>query len=309
MISILFLVFLGACSNESGNSDSSKSNEKKSETAADKKETKMFTMDSGEKVEMPAEPERIVVLHPTYVGALIKFGHKPVGVPHFVDDDEVLKKATEGIDRIDTEKIETITNLKPDVIIGTPEDPNLNKYKKIAPTVTFDAMISTYEDNTRLLGELVNEKDQADTWIKEWKEKMDKDSKELGPLIKDKTLAIFQSTPKGLVSFDTDYGRGGAVVYDGYGFKQPEALAKATKDQFNVELSTEELPKYAGGFIILATDGTGEAPIEKSSVWENLEAVKDGKVLRINLSETRYNDPISLEAQRDILKSQFDKMK
>ncbi|GGP08303.1 ABC transporter substrate-binding protein [Oceanobacillus neutriphilus] len=307
LISALFLIFLAACNDNSQEDNNAEASDEESNESSES-ETKTFTTDSGDEVEVPADPERIVVLHPTYIGALLKFGHEPVGVSFYVDQDEVLNEATEGIERIDPEDVESIINLEPDLIVATATDPNLNKLQQIAPTVTFDSMISTYKDNTKLLGELVGEEDQAQAWLDEWEEKMSQDAEEYKDLIGNSTLSIFQSTPKGLVSFNTDYGRGGEILYDGYGFVQPEALAEVTRDQFNVELSTEELPEYAGDFIVLATEGE-EAPIVESAVWKNAEAVQNNRVIELDLAVTRYNDPISLEAQRDIIKEQLDAMK
>ncbi|WP_040984246.1 ABC transporter substrate-binding protein [Oceanobacillus jeddahense] len=307
LISALFLIFLTACNDNGQEDDDAEANGEESNEGSEA-ETKTFTTDSGEKVEIPTDPERIVVLHPTYIGALLKFGHEPVGVSFYVDQDEVLNEATEGIERIDPEDVESIINLEPDLIVATATDANLNKLEQIAPTVTFDSMISTYIDNTRLLGELVGEEEEAQAWLDEWEEKMSEDAVEYEDLIGNSTLSIFQSTPKGLISFNTDYGRGGEILYDGYGFVQPDTLAEVTKDQFNVELSTEELPEYAGDFIVLATEGE-EAPITESAVWENIEGVQEDRVIELNLAVTRYNDPISLEAQRNMIKEQLDAMK
>ncbi|MCM3713758.1 ABC transporter substrate-binding protein [Alkalihalobacillus oceani] len=308
-LSVLFLTFLAACNSESV-SDKGDANEVVSnEEPSDSNETKIFTTDSGDKVEVPIEPKRIVVLHPAYVGALIQFGHDPIGVSYYVDQDEVLNEATEGITRIDPEDVEGIINLEPDLIIATVTDPNLNKFKQVAPTVTFDNMISTYKDNTRLLGELVGEEEQAQAWLDAWEEKMAEDAKKYADLIEGKTLSIFQSTSKALVSFNTDYGRGGEILYDGYGFVQPTELAEITKDQFNVELSNEELPKYIGDFVVLATVGAEEAPVTESKVWQNADAVQAGRVIKLDLDVTRYNDPISLEYQRELIKKQLDAMK
>lgn len=313
LISALFLIILVACNNENepdrvDSNEEEINEEAQNDATSDSDETKIFTTDSGDEVEVPVDPKKIVVLHPAYVGALVMFGHDPVGVPFYVDQDEVLNEVTEGIERIDPEDVEAITNLEPDLIIATATDPNLNKFKQIAPTVTFDAMISTYKDNTRLLGELVGEEEQAQAWLEEWEETMAEDAKKYTDLIEGKTLSIFQSTPKGLISFNTDYGRGGEILYDGYGFVQPDALAEVTKDQFNVELSTEELPEYAGDFIVLATVGNEESPVIETKVWENLDAVQAGRVIELDLAVTRYNDPISLEFQRKLIKEQLDAM-
>ncbi len=196
LISAIFLIFLAACNDNSQEDNNAEANDEESNESSEA-ETKTFTTDSGDEVEVPADPERIVVLHPTYIGALLKFGHEPVGVSFYVDQDEVLNEATEGIERIDPEDVESIINLEPDLIVATATDPNLNKLQQIAPTITFDSMISTYKDNTKLLGELVGEEDQAQAWLDEWEEQMAQDTEEYKDLIGDSTLSIFQSTPKG----------------------------------------------------------------------------------------------------------------
>src|SRR5699024_3128385 len=116
-------------------------------------------------LEVPEVPNRIAVLHPTYLGALVNRGHKPVAVPEFVKQNKVLNDVTKDAKKIDNTNVEQIAKAKPDLIIATSQDKNLNKLKKIAPTVTFDNMKSTYEDNTKLLAELVGEQDKADKWL------------------------------------------------------------------------------------------------------------------------------------------------
>jgi iron complex transport system substrate-binding protein len=41
--------------------------------------------------------------------------------------------------------------------------------------------------------------------------------------------------------------------------------------------------------------------------WKNLKAVKNNRILDLNISDTQYNDPISLEKQRTVLFKQLDK--
>jgi iron complex transport system substrate-binding protein len=72
------VLFLAACGSNEGKE---KSDETKSDSTSN---TKTFKQDDGKKVKIPKEPKRIVVLHPTYIGALVEFGHKPVGVLDFV---------------------------------------------------------------------------------------------------------------------------------------------------------------------------------------------------------------------------------
>lgn len=319
----MLLVILAACNSEGSASDEDTSDEEATNEESENTEeesaseegseensegTKTFTTDSGEDVEVPENPERIVVLHPTYTGALVEFGHDPVAVPFYVEQDEVLNEATEGIERIDPANLEEIVNQEPDLIVATSQDENLSQLQEIAPTVTFDANISTYRDNTELLGQLVGEEEQAEQWLSEWDESMEEGSEKYSDLIEGNTLSIFQSDSKTFSSFGTDYGRGGEVLYDGYGFVQPDALAEITEDQFTVELSTEDLPDYIGDYTVLAVNGDEPASITDTSVWKNSETVQNDHVINIDMAESRYNDPISLEYQKGVIDEQLDQM-
>lgn len=95
-------VILAAC----GNKDSNDS--KTSDKSSHNKETKTFTQNDGKKVKIPKDPKRIVVLHPTYIGALVKFDHKPVGVIDFVKQNKTLDQATKGVKRVGQTDIEQI---------------------------------------------------------------------------------------------------------------------------------------------------------------------------------------------------------
>ncbi|WP_436854575.1 ABC transporter substrate-binding protein [Staphylococcus caeli] len=290
-IALCLILFASACTNDKSSDQQSKS---------DDNGQKVFKDDTNAKVKIPKNPKRIVVLHPTYVGALVKFDHKPVAVPKFVEQNKVLKDATKGVKYIDNTSIEQITTQKPDLIITTVQDKNIKKLQKIAPTIAFDSEKSTYKNHTLKLAEVIGEKDKAQKWIKQWDKQMAKDKKELAPVIKDKSVSVVQQTPKGTMAFSKNYGRGTEILYDGYGMKQPEVLAEATKDKFATPLSPEKFTEYIGDYAVVATNGNKEADFESTNYWKNLPAVKNDDVIKLDVSETQYNDPISLEKQRDI---------
>ena len=290
----LLLIFTSACgkNNSSSNSD-----------------TVNYIDDTEKKVKVPKNPKRIVVLHPTYVGSLIKLGHKPVAVPSFVSQNKVLSKATKGIKKIDMSSVEQVTKQKPDLIITTVEDKNIKKLKKVAPTVAFDAQKTHYKDTLKKLSKLVNEEKKADKWIKNWDAQMKSDKKELNSIIKDKSISVLQEGPKGISVFSDHLGRGTEVVYDGYGMKQIKSLKEATKKATNITISNEKIEKYTGDFALIVTQNNQKPEFENSNYWKSIPAVKNNNVIKLNASDTQFNDPISLEAQRDIIYKQLKQLK
>lgn len=313
-------LFLAACSsnnsndneqsdNKSENQSSENKDDKNNNNSDDEKSEKTFTQDDGEKVKVPQNPRRIAVLHPNYVGALVKFGHTPVAVPEFVDQNEVLDGATKDSERIDNNSVEQVTKQRPDLIITSANDQNINKLKKIAPTVAFDANQSSYKDTTKKLAELVNEQDKADKWLKDWDKKLADDKKELEPFLKGKTASVVQQTPKGIMAFSDHMGRGTEIIYEGYGLKQPDALKEATQTDFATPLSEEQFPEYIGDIAVIAQKGDHEPQFVSTNFWQNLPAVQNEHVISFDVSETQYNDPISLEKQRDIFYKALKEMK
>ena len=296
VIITVLLLFAAACGNNASKSEGSSS-----------KETKNFKQDNGQTIKIPKNPERIVVLHPTYIGALVELGHKPVGVIDFVKQNKTLKDATKSAKMLGQEDMESITKTKPDLIITTKEDKNKKKLQKIAPTVQMDAMKSDYKQTTKELGEIVNEEDKANKWLKNWEKQLEKDKKEISDKVSGKTISVLQSTPKGISAFGKNYGRGTEIVYGGYGMDQPQKLKKETKDAYMANISQEKLNEYTGDYIILATMGK-DPEFTKTNTWKNLKAVKEGHVIRLDMNDTQYNDPLSLEKQRKQILKQLKEM-
>ncbi|MCU5747003.1 hypothetical protein N9R04_09975 [Staphylococcus sp. SQ8-PEA] len=110
---------------------------------------KAFKQDDNTEIKIPKNPKRIVVLHPTYIGAFVKFRHTPVGVTNYVNQNKTLKEATKSSKVMNANDIEAITKLKPDFIITTKEDKNYKKIEKISPTIQIDAMKSNYKETTK----------------------------------------------------------------------------------------------------------------------------------------------------------------
>lgn len=285
------MIFISACGG----------NDVKEKNDSNKNTEQVFKDDQENKVKIAKNPKRIVVLHPSYIGALVKFGHKPVAVPEFVKQNKVLNNVTKDAEKIDNTSIEQVAKQKPDLIIAPAGDKNIKKLKKVAPTVVFDSKKSNYKETTKKLASLVNEDKKANAWIKKWDKQMSKDKKELEPIIKDKTVSVLQQTPKGTMAFGDNLGRGTEILYGGYGMKRPEALAEATKSKSSTHINSEQFSEYIEDYVVIATQGEQKPDFEKTNYWKNLPAVKKENVIKFDVSETQYNDPISLERQRDIL--------
>lgn len=89
--------------------------------------------------------------------------------------------------------------------------------------------------------------------------------------------------------------------------KMPKELEHNVNKNYSTILNEEKLSDYTGDYIILTTMGE-ESEFTETNNWKNLNAVKKGHIIKLDVTDTAYNDPISLEKQRKIILRQLKNM-
>lgn len=290
---IALVLILAACGN-------------KSDSDSKKEETKSYKLDSGKSIDVPKSPKRIAVVAPTYAGGVKYLGGKIVAVNKQVDSSKLLKDKFKGVTKVGDNDVEKVAKSKPDLIIVYSTDKNIKKYKKIAPTVVFDYGKHKYLDQQEELGKLLGKEDKVKAWEEKWKAKTKKDGKEIkGKIGSDATVSIFDEFDKKLYSYGPNWGRGGEVLYQAFGLKMPEKLDKLVKKEGWAEIKQEKLADYAGDYIVSTSEGKATPSYAKTDLWNNIPAVKDGHVIKVQAETYWYNDPYTLEYMRKDLKEKL----
>ncbi|RIP37452.1 ferrichrome ABC transporter substrate-binding protein [Staphylococcus gallinarum] len=290
---IALVLILAACGN-------------KSDSDSKKEETKTYKLDSGKNIDVPKSPKRIAVVAPTYAGGIKYLGGNIVAVNKQVDSSKLLKDKFKGVTKVGDNDVEKIAKSKPDLIIVYSTDKNIKKYKKIAPTVVFDYGKHKYLDQQQELGKLLGKEDKVKDWEEKWKAQTKKDGKEIKDKIgKDATVSIFDEYDKKLYSYGPNWGRGGEVLYQAFGLKMPEKLDKLVKKEGWAEIKQEKLADYAGDYIISTSEGKATPSYAKTDLWNNIPAVKNDNVIKVQAETYWYNDPYTLEYMRKDLKEKL----
>ena len=295
-------LIVAACGNKSEDKEDKSKNDTKSSN-----DTVSYTLDDGKKIDIPKDPKRIVVLAPSYVGGFLHLGVKPVGVPTSTDQTSVLKAKIKGSEKVSEDNVEQVAKLKPDLIITYNQDKNLNKYKKIAATIPYDYNKHNYLDMQVELGKLVNKEDEAKKWVEKWKKQTAKDGKEIKEKIgEDTTVSVIEAFQKDIYSYGENWGRGTEVLYQAFGLKMPESVEKDVKKDGWKKISQEEIEKYSGDYLFLPlTKGQEKPEFINTESYKSIPAVKNDKVIEIDAQTFWYNDPYSLEVQREFLKKEL----
>lgn len=272
------------------------------ESAAE--ETKVVQTDKGE-VEIPAHPQRIVSDY--YLGEFLAVDTKPVIASPYALDNPYLADQVEGIEPMNITSAETaqemIAAAEPDLIV-TITEADYEKYSKIAPTVYIEDGKRSDEQLFRYIAQLVGKEKEADEYLREFHEKVEKTKPEVQQAVGDKTVSIVEVWPQQIYSMGSHFARGGTILYDLWGLKAPETVQKemVDGDEAYQVVSLEALPDYTGDYILYGVlSDTDPDFVTDSAIWNNLPAVQAKRVLPYRQVAFMHRDPISLNGQLDEL--------
>lgn len=269
-------------------------------------QTRDYTLDSGKKVQVPKNPKRIVVVANTYAGGLKYLGGNIVGVTKDIEKSTVLNEKFKDTHKLNENDVEKVAKLKPDLIIVDSTDKNIKKYNKIATTIPMTYGKKDYLATQVELGKILGKEAKAKQWVNSWNKQTKKDAHEIKQHIgEDATVSIFDDFSKTIYAFGESWGRGGEVVYQAFDLNMPTALQKAVKKEGWKELSQEKLPQYSGDYIITMSEGKAKPEFEKTEMWKNIPAVKQGQVINVKAETYWFNDPYSLDYERKELKNKL----
>ncbi|PET01279.1 ABC transporter substrate-binding protein [Priestia megaterium] len=294
---LIFVLLISACSN--GSTESKNDSRKNSES-----KTITYQSEDGP-VKVPANPKRVVVLG-SYAGNVLSLGVNIVGVDSWSKMNPRFEKKLKGVEEVSEENLEKIIELKPDLIIGLSTTKNIDKLKKIAPTVTYTYDKVDYLTQHIEIGKLLNKEKEAQSWVDDFKKRAAKAGSDIKAKIgEDATVSVIENFDKQLYVFGNNWGRGTEILYQEMKLKMPQKVKKmALKDGYYA-ISPEVLPEYAGDYLIFSKNQDGDTSFEKTDTYKNIPAVKNNHVFEANAKEFYFNDPITLDYQLDFFTQKF----
>ena len=264
---------------------------------------------AGYEVVLEAQPQRIAILHSMYLEFFFSLGTPPVAsaganvgtAMKALEEFATLKPYAGTADILDLGSareinLEAITAADPDVIVTFNGHGGINEIYneliKIAPVVLLDYSVS-WQEAIRDCAEIVGKEAVAEECIEETVAVMTQAREALAPL-RDKTAIFVRSDGKGGI-----FAMGSArypYYYDtetGFGLTKPEGYP----EEWGV-ISLESLAEMNPDYIIfqdfLQDAQTLVNDLSASSVWNNLQAVKDDHVFYFDVS-LNTTSPLALQ--------------
>ena len=289
LLMAMLVLLLAACS------DGQDSNKKESTDKKDKSSDKITYQSENGPVEVPADPKRVVVLA-AFAGNLMALDVPVVGADSWSMANPRFKDSLKDAKEVSEENLEQIAELNPDLIIGYSTTKNLDKLKKIAPTITYTYGKVDYLQQHVEIGKLVNKEKEAEDWVADYKKRAADSEKKIKDKIgEDASVSVIESFDKQLYLYGDHWGRGTEVLYQGLHLKMPEKVAKSVAKDGYYALSTEVLPEYAGDYLIVSKDKASDNSFQNTDTYKNIPAVKNNHVLEVDQKEFYFNDPLTVD--------------
>lgn len=261
--------------------------------------------------EVPETPKRIVSLASSYTGYLAQLNLKMVGVTSYDKKNPVLTEKVKDAKEVSSSDLESIAALEPDLIVVGSTEENIDKLKKIAPTIVIEYGKRDYLQLVGDFGNIFNKEKEAQSWLDSWSKETEKVAKEVKEVTgKDATFAVMGLFQKEVYVFGKNWGRGGEIIYQALGYKAPQKIQDEVFKTGYLSISQEVVDQYAADYILVAAedDKTG-ASLYESDVWKSIPAVQQNHVLKVDANAFYFNDPLTLEYELKTIKDGILAMK
>jgi iron complex transport system substrate-binding protein len=267
---------------------------KQEEQALTRTVTDMF----GE-VEIPTNPQRMIVTSTRHAEYLIELGIIPSGVLYVADAEPDYRFdyfAEHGVEMIEypqyEQNFELLTTLNSDLIVAygaAAGDGVYEQFSKIAPTIAVPGTVFM-KDAMPALAAIFEREDQLASATAAYLEKVETAKTKLAPYVKDKTVLVLRVDPKQYRYLGMNSQGASELFYQQLGLQIPEAL-KAGDAWFN-PLSLEILPEINPDYIFIEkrilegsdSDQSWE-DLMGNVLWKKLDAVQNKRVFQVETKD------------------------
>lgn len=295
----LMLFLLSACGNPSA---------QPSEGSASKDNTSSGTITYQSEegpIQVPANPKRVVVLS-SFTGSVLSLGVNLVGVDSWSKMNPNFDAKLKNVQEVSDENLEKIIELDPDLIIGLTTTKNIDKLKKIAPTVMYTYGKVDYLTQHVEIGKLLNKEKEAQAWVDDFKQRAQKAGSDIKAKIgENATVSVIENFDKQLYVYGDNWGRGTEILYQTMKLNMPDKVKETALKAGYYALSLEVLPAYAGDYVIFSKNKDADNAFQQTDAYKNIPAVKNKRVYEADAKAFYFNDPLTLDYQLNFFIKSF----
>lgn len=311
LVLILAVSLAGCGSKENTASSNSKNTSAKPEAAT----TEPLTVKHARGEETFTEtPKRVVVLEWSLAESVLSLGVQPVGVADIKGYHKWVKAGPDfNSDVVDVgtrqePNLETISSLKPDLILTEDYRSDYDQLKAIAPTIVFNSQLeenqkSPYNymvNSFQTIAKVLNKTKEGDAVLAHMKDSFDKAKQKLKDAGKEGASFVvtqaWSDQNAATMRLFTDNSMAAEVMKQ-IGLNNAFKPAKFQPDGFET-VSVEALPQVQDAnffYVVQDDDNVFEKQLKDNAVWKGLKFVKEGRTYPLGGDMWLFGGPESAE--------------
>ncbi|HWK21866.1 MAG TPA: ABC transporter substrate-binding protein [Ureibacillus sp.] len=249
-------------------------------------ETRTLTDALGNKVEVPANPKRVIASY--LEDPLVALGITPIAQWSLSDGastQEYLQDSLKDVDLINYDlPFEEVQSFQPDLIImdspSMVEGGKYEQYSAIAPTYVIGAELNNdWREELRAVGSIFDMDDHAEQVIADYEEKAKDAKSQIEEKVGKKSAAAVWLVGGSFFIVNKDLSSGD-VLYNDLGFEVPavvEEISASGENNWNA-VSLEKLVELDADYLFLVNSDGSESTTLSDALWKSIPAVKAGNV-------------------------------
>lgn len=301
LLILVFMMVLSGCSNF-----------REVSVSEDGEERRIMVDNSGE-MEIPANPERLVLLRPPDVLNAHLLDGNISAVTSSVKDNTFVNEHLDDVEYIEYGDFEVIRNVDPDVIVTSSQDSYSTDYGEIAPTLPLNysnELMSTYRDRIYLIqldkmGVILGEQEKAAELADGWLERMTEHRRELAFDPGTLEAVVLVQGDDGFYLYDEYSSYGTEVMYDVLNFNVAEDAQDAMDEAPFRQFEIPELEGIETDYVLVNKQPGTDADALREELSGAL-GVGGERILIVPANDFITNDLISLEGQTNTILEQLE---
>ncbi len=237
--------------------------------------------------EVPASPNRVVVLDTGELDSMIALGLTPVGAVEAIAREgfpDYLADKVRGVQKVGTiqqPNVEAIAALKPELILSSKlrHEAIYDQLSRVAPTVFTERTGSAWKQNFRLHAEAVGKTQEGERLMQEYERKTAAFKAAMGERLTQTEISVVRSVGDEVRIYQKDNFIGTVLADAGLPRPKPQDVAK-----FAATATVETIPNLEGDVMFLSKYGNDHgllAQLAQSPLWGRLEVVRQDQVYEV----------------------------
>ncbi|MBF0754659.1 hypothetical protein E4T89_10440 [Jeotgalicoccus nanhaiensis] len=271
-------------------------------------ETRRITTEDTNEIDIPANPESIVLFRTIDPGNAALLGFDVSGINEGLENNGTVEDAfgTE-VTYLEPGDLESLKEIKPDLIVTYSPDEYFEEYQKIAPSIriTYSSGIMSpfspraYLTQLYYLGVILNKEDEANKIGDEWEAETTVLKRELNEQADDKQALVAVEHEDGYLLYNEYMSYGTEAVYDVLGFQMDESAKNDLQENLFDVKQPENFNAFETDYIFVNVENTADEALQQQ--FSEALGIPAAHVILLNRDDYITNDLISVRKQTEYI--------